>query len=208
MRNLMISKLLSVVVIIGFIFCVFPNVRAEEKQDSTAQDEIMAKAMELAQPGEEHKLLERLTGEWNAETKMWMSPGADPMILPGKAGLKMILDGRFLYGEYSITSDQMKGDGLFVTGFDRRHEKFTYIGFDTWGTYSVSASGTYDEETKSITMYGEDVDPIMGHTQKYNLVFTFNSDDTWKFEVIFLDKVHTQGGDQFKMVEVNYIRAE
>lgn len=204
----MISRLLLVVAILVFTFSAIQKVHAEEKQDSTTQKKMMAKAMKLAQPGEEHKLLEKLVGEWNAETKMWMSPGADPMILPGKSSVKMVLDGRFLYGEYSIDSDQMKGEGLFVTGFDRRHEIFTYIGFDTWGTYSVSASGTYDEKTKSITMYGEDDDPVMGYTQKYNLVFSFNSDGTWKFEVIFLDKVHTQGADQFKMVEVNYIRAE
>lgn len=204
----MISRLLLVVVILVFMFCVIQRVRAEEKQDSTTQDKMMAKAMKLAQPGEEHKILEKLAGEWNVETKMWMNPGADPMILPGKSSAKMVLDGRFLYSEYSIDTDQMKGEGFFVTGFDRRHEMFTYIGFDTWGTYSVSASGTYDEKTKSITMYGEDDDPVMGHTQKYNLVISFNSDDTWKFEVIFLDKVHTQGADQFKMVEVNYIRAE
>ena len=70
------------------------------------------------------------------------------------------------------------------------------------------AAGTYDEETKSITMYGEDVDPVMGHTQKYDFVVTFTSDDSWTFEVIFYDEAHTQGADQFKMVEVTYTRAE
>lgn len=204
----MIVRLLLTVVFATLVFCVSQGARAEEKQDSAAQNEMMAKSMELAQPGEEHKLLERLAGEWNLETTMWMSPGADPMILPGKSSAKMVLGGRFLYGEFTSDADQMEGGGLFIIGFDRRHEKFTYIGFDTWGTYSVSAEGTFDEETKSITMYGEDDDPVMGHTQKYDFVISFPSDDTWRFEVIFLDEVHTQGAGPFKMVEVNYIRAE
>jgi hypothetical protein len=204
----MTARLFLAVVVPVLIFCVIQRVHAEEKQDSTIQDEKMAKAMELAQSGEEHKLLEKLAGEWNAETKMWMSPGADPMILPGKCGARMVLGGRFLYGEYSIDTEQLKGEGLFVMGFDRRYDKFTYLHFDTWGTYSVSASGTYDEETHSITMYGEDFDPVMGHTQKYNFVIYFNFDDTWKFELFSLDEVHTQGAEPFKMVEVNYLRAE
>jgi hypothetical protein len=57
-------------------------------------------------------------------------------------------------------------------------------------------------------MYGEDNDPVMGYVQKYDFVITFSSDDSWKFEVIFYDEAHTQGAEQFKMVEVNYTRAE
>ena len=204
----MIVRVLWAVVTTVIILGGCQGVNAQEREDTTSQDEMTAMAMELARPGEEHKLLEKLAGEWDAETKMWMTPGADAMILPGRFSAKMVLGGRFLHGEYSIDTGQLTGEGLFVMGFDRRSEKFTYIHFDTWGTYWISATGTYDEDTRSITMYGEDLDPVTGNTQKYNFAFHFNADDQWQFELFSLDEAYTQGAEPFKMVEVNYTRTE
>lgn len=38
------------------------------------------------------------------------------------------------------------------------------------GAYWVTAAGPYDDSRKAIVMYREDVDPALGHTQKYNMV--------------------------------------
>ena len=70
---------------------------AQDMPDSAAQAEMMKKSMELAQPGEGHKMLERMAGEWVFESKMWMSADGEPMVIPGKASARMILGGRFLY---------------------------------------------------------------------------------------------------------------
>ncbi len=162
-----------------FVFLIaIQGIGAREMPDSAAQQEMMARAMELAQPGDEHRLLEQLTGEWNHKTNMWMTADAEPLAFPGTASAKMVLDGRFLSGKFTTEAEEMSGAGLYIMGYDRRHEKFTYVGFDTWGTYSLSASSTYDEATNSITMYGEDADPILSHTQKYDFVVQFESEDT------------------------------
>ncbi|UCG61252.1 MAG: TonB family protein [Candidatus Zixiibacteriota bacterium] len=193
---------------VTLVFCLGQLSIAQETPDSLTQGELMAKYMELAQPGEEHKMLEKLTGDWDFEAKMWATPGAEMAVYPGKAEGKMVLGGRFLYGEFTTEAGEMSGEGIFIIGFDRRYEVFTYVGFDTWGTYWASASGTYDSTTNSITLDGEDDDPVMGITQEYDFVITFISDDSWKFEIIYYDEAHTQGAEEFKMGEVVYTRAE
>jgi len=156
----MIISILGITYFFGFS-------SAQEKMDPEKQQEMMAKYIELAKPGEEHNLLESLAGDWKQEIKTWMQPGAEPMTLKGKATNKMVLGGRFLQTNAKGGEGQFLTENLIIYGYDNRHKKFTVVGFDTWGTYYVTAVGGYDPETKKITMYGEDKDPIMKVTQKY-----------------------------------------
>jgi hypothetical protein len=178
---------------------------AQESMDQKAQQELMAAYMELAQPGKEHKLLASLEGQWNMEIKVWTSPGMEPMLMTGKAENKMILGGRFLL----TTSDGGEGDMYTethtLTGFDRRHKKYTTVGYDTWGTYYATAAGTSDESGRTITMYGEDRDPIIGKTQKYDMVLHFIDENSYRWEVIFKD-FRTPNEEPFKMLEILYTR--
>ncbi len=189
-------------------FCLGGVLSAQETPDSPTQEEFMARAMDLATPGLEHKMLEKLCGVWDFEVTMWETPGSEAVVYPGKSEMKMVLGGRFLYGEFATEAGELSGEGIYIMGFDRYHEEFTYVGFDSWGTYFLTAGGTYDSVTNSITMYGEDDDPVMEVTQEYEFVVTFVSDDSWRFEVIYYDEAHTMGADEFKMVEVNYTRAK
>ncbi len=170
--------------------------------------ETMAKVMELAEPGPEHGRLAALQGSWLASVKIWMEPGAEPILAEGQAENTMILDGRFLESNGSSGEGPMAGESLWIFGFDRRFEKYTVVGFDTWGTYYIGAEGAYNKEDNTIVMYGEDVDPIIGHTQKYDIIVKFVDDETFIWSIVFKDKMHTRGADEFKMVEVTYTRAD
>jgi hypothetical protein len=114
---------------------------------------------------------------------------------------EMILGGRFLQSKVTSGEGEMKSEGLNLMGYDRRHKHFTTVGFDTWGTYYITASGSYNEETNSIVMYGEDEEPTWEMIQKYNIIVRFIDDDTFISEVIFKDK-RTPDESEFKMVEV------
>jgi len=123
----------------------------------------MAKAMEmmkLAQPGEAHKVLRGLEGEWERSITMSMMPGAPPMELTGSSTNEMILGGRFLQVE---TRSRMMGqpyEELLLMGFDRRSEVYTLVSFTTSGTYYVTAEGRRDAETGVISL--RSVDEIEG----------------------------------------------
>ena len=178
---------------------------AQESMDQAAHQELMAAYTELAQPADEHQRLASLAGQWNMEIKMWPTPGAEPMLMTGKAENKMILGGRFLLAN----SEGGEGDTYTKThslmGFDKRHNKYTVVGFDTWGTYYITAAGTSDESGRIITMYGEDEDPIIGKTQKYDMVLHFIDENSYRWEVIFKD-FRTPNEEPFKMVEILYTR--
>lgn len=172
-------------------------------QDPPQQDEMpdMAAAMALAQPGPEHEILQGLAGEWRQEVKMWMQPGQEPIVSQGGASAKMVLGGRFLQTNGEIGEPPMRFTSMWMIGFDRRHKKFTMVGFDTMGTYYITAAGTYDEATKTLTCYGEDEDPVMGFTQKYDIIFKILGPDKYVTEVIFKDYPGV-AEKEYKMLEI------
>ena len=169
--------------------------------------EKMKEMMALAQPGPEHKMFENMVGTWEQTVKFWMKPGAEPSEMKGKSVNKMILGGRFLQSDVTGGEGEMKMEGLNIMGYDRRHKKFTTVGFDTWGTYYVTAAGPYYEESKSIVMYGEDEEPTAGITQKYDIIVRFVDDDTYVTEIVFKDE-RTPDQSEFKMVEVTNKRVK
>jgi len=182
---------------------------AYERPDSALQAKMMAKAVELAAPGPEHKLLETLAGKWTFEATVWMEPGGEPMVVQGNAESRMILQGRFLMTESTGPSPfGGESENFGIMGFDRRFGHFTTIGMDTWGTYFVTAAGPYDSTTRTITMSGEDADPVFAGTQLYDFVLQLETDDTYTWQIIFKDQWHTRGGEPFKMVEMRFTRVE
>ena len=79
----------------------------------------------------------------------------------------------------------MNVEGTSFYGYDRRHNKYTLVGFDTSGTYYITASGDYDAETKTLTLKGTDEDPIAGITQVYEFQHKFIDEDTHTISLTF-----------------------
>lgn len=118
----------------------------------------------------------------------------------------MILGGRFLQSRLQGGQPPMQIESLVLTGFDRRHNRYTTVGFDTWGTYYVTAAGTMQDSV--VTMHGTDDDPTAGHTQVYDMHLRFVDDDTYVTDVTFTDEAHTQGKGPFKAFEAVYRRSK
>lgn len=136
-----------------------------------------------------------------------MQSGAEPMTFKAESVNKMILGGRFLLLQSKSGEGEMFTEAFNLAGFDRRHEKYTTIGLDTWKTYFVTAGGTYDEKTKTLKIYSEDEDQVMGFTQKYDFILHFESPDRVVYEVVFYDFPTTVGEQrEFKMIEIVYTR--
>lgn len=180
----------------------------QSESDSARQAEMTQAYMELMQPGPEHKLLQELAGEWTQEVKIWMAPGQEPMSFAGTATAEMILGGRFLEFKFVSGEGMFAGEGLNILGFDRRNKVYTSVGFDTWGTYFVTAEGNYDEAAKSLSLFGEAEDRTRSMTEKYNIVLKFLDADTFIWEVTFLEAQQMYGVDEFRMVEVTHHRVK
>ena len=157
---------------------------------------------EQAQPGPEHKMLEKMAGAWSQDIRLWPEPGAEPMITKGTIEWELLLGGRFLQG-YSRLDGSDEVTGVSLLGFDRRSGRYTCLGMDAVGTYWVSAEGAPGADGEPIVMAGRDDNPSLNHTQIYDFVLRWLDDNTYVFEIIFKDEIHTRGtGIPFKKVEL------
>lgn len=128
-------------------------------QPQQSMEEMTRMAQQMAAPGEQHKLLGRLVGEWK-QTGKFIMPGQSPIEFSGKTSNRMILGDRFLQldGTFVAANPALKGESMTVYGFDKRVGKYTAWGIDTWGTYSVAATGDYDAATRTWTLSGENAE--------------------------------------------------
>lgn len=187
---------------------MFGLVIAEETPDASDLGKKQMETIEAMRPGPEHQFLATLEGEWDLDIEMWLPPGGESQKFTATGTNTMILGGRFLdcrsWGE-------MMGNPLenvSIVGFDRRYKKYTAVGFDNMGTYSVSASGDYNEDSKTLRLFGTDHDPIFDFTQEYSFQVTFIDDDHYRWQVYFFNPEMTGGADSAKVVDIEYTRSK
>jgi hypothetical protein len=168
-----------------------------------SMEEMMKQAQQMAAPAEQHQDLAKLEGQWKVNGK-FMMPGAPPMTFTGTNDCRMILGGRFLRIEGKAQSAQpgMNSESLTVLGYDKRTGKYTLWGIDTYGTYSINATGDWDEATKTATYLGENEEPGMGKVP-FKFVVHHPDDDHYTLEL------HMQfpGMGWHKMMEATHERA-
>ena len=125
-------------------------------------DTSMKAWMDYMQPGEFHKLLAVYNGDFDEEVTMWMTPGAPPTVSTSTSKNEMIMGGRY---QKSINKGDMMGmpfEGMSITGYDNAKKVFTSMWIDNFGTGTMLLTGPYDPKTKTITLRGNEVDPMTG----------------------------------------------
>ncbi|MCB1057809.1 MAG: DUF1579 family protein [Acidobacteria bacterium] len=184
-----------------------PAVFAQEEPDGgptpEEQQEMLARAQAIAQPGPEHRLLEKLAGHWRMAVKIWGPPGQPPKSLTGESDQTMILGGRFL--EVRAKSEESQGqhiESLVIYGYDRRLDLYTMTGFDNLGTYSIEAEGVVDEETGTVDLEGTTLDPMSGDASSYRFELHPLSEDVYTVSLYF----ETPDGDDVLLMETTYTR--
>jgi hypothetical protein len=173
---------------------------------------MMKKMMELSQPGENHKRLDDLAGEWDVVMHMYMGgPGTPPTESKGHSKVTWVLDGRFLHDEFEgemkmpgpdgkPVSTPFKGMGM--TGYDNYRNMYVGSWADNMGTQLLTMSGSYNPNTKELSMYGAMDEPTMnvsGRLVRY--VTRFISKDKHMFEMYDL-----HASPDYKVMEITYTR--
>ena len=149
----------------------------------TARDEY-ARLLKLAQAGEEHAELKTLVGSW----KVTMTMGDRDLGFAGTAEAETILGDRFFVVDGKGMIAKRESAFRYTIGFDRRHDEYVIIVFDTSGTYPVTARGKKSDGT--IRMFGTDDDPNMkkmGFEKKFALDLTIKNKDDFSITTIFID---------------------
>jgi hypothetical protein len=180
--------------------------RAAEKQPGQNPSEAEMKAMmetyaKLATPGERHKQLEALAGDWNTTTKSWMDPSQPPMESKGSCEQKMILGGRFLKAK--CTGEMMGNEftGIGMTAFDNHTKKYQETWMDSMGTAIYYLEGPAGPDPKVITAHGSYDDPMEG-PMKLRSVTRIVDNNTHVFEMYGTGK----NSKEMKMMEITYTR--
>lgn len=170
--------------------------------DPQQQRELQEYMMNSMAPGPEHERLKAMEGKWRQFVTMAMAPDAPEMQAESTGENRLILGGRFLQGTALGEFMGQPFESLNIMGFDRRHDHYTVVGFDTMGTYYVAAEGKWDDKTQSIRMRGETHDPKIKATERYTMVYKPVSADEYIWEIWF-DK---HDGGEFRIVHVRNVR--
>lgn len=202
-----LGKILLLLVLFALVVPAAAFAEGEEEM-TPEQAAMMDEYMKLSQPGPEHELLAGLEGKWDMTGWIMPAPSAAPLDFTGKAVNEMILGGRFLQMTSESGEGEMYTETLTILGFDPRSNKYTFVGYDTWGTFYVTAAGSYNDTTKVITMYGEEADVIAGFTQKFDQAIQIVDKDKYILTTVFYNKEMTGGAEQFKMLEITYTRTK
>lgn len=168
----------------------------------TDADKMMAMYMEMARPVAEHKKLESLAGDWKATTKLWVDPSAGPQVYTGTARNRLILGGRFLQSDVKQKDANTPVESLTIYGFDRRTNDYTLVGFDTLGTYYITAAGKPDATRNGIVMNGTYLQPPALVEQKYTFLWTQKGKDQHLFTLYFLGP----DGKDIRVAETSFVR--
>jgi len=180
-------------------------VMAKEKKQTKQMDQQaeMEAYMKLATPGEPHKLFATLAGSWTTANKEWMEPGKPPTESTGTAEMKMLLDGRFLYQEFSGNMMGQPFSGVGIDAYDNMTKKYTTAWMDTMGTGIFMMEGTASADGKTITLRGSHPEPG-GGKMTHRAVWKIVDNNTQTFDMY---GAH-HGGKEMKVLEITYSRKQ
>ncbi len=135
---------------------------AAEKMDPAQMAEMMKKMEAAGTPGAPHKALDPLIGEWTAEVKSWMAPGAPPTVTTGSAKSEWAMKGRFVKEEFSGEMMGKPFHGMSLTGYDNQKQKYNSVWVDEMSTAIFTQEGTASEGGKVITFDSKMDCPMTG----------------------------------------------
>jgi acyl-coenzyme A thioesterase PaaI-like protein len=189
------------------LFSVQPALAEEAASAHGMPDEAaMQKVMELGMPGEAHKVLDRLTGEWTYTMTHKMSADAPKIASEGISKNEWILGGRFIQQNVSSTFD-MNGqtinyEGVGTAGHDNVKGHFITTWMDNMGTGMMAASAEYDEATATLKEKGTYSCSMRGGEVTFTAELKFVDDDHFTYAMYETD----ENGKTFQMMDMKYTR--
>ncbi len=189
--------------------CALPILSAGAETQGTgdpAENPEMAAAaaamQQAATPGENHRFLAGLAGEWTFVSTLWIAPGQPPMKSPGRSKKAMIMGGRYLQEEVEGSMMGKAFHGRGITAFDNVAGEFIITWIDDMSTTIAIARGSRDGNTLEVR--GEYLDPVSEQVLKVRYVTRVVDQDHHVFEY----HMTAPGAPELKSMEIEYTRSE
>ena len=200
-RTKLVALSLSVALLSGGVLA------AQEKKPETNEmgmtQEQMEAMMKLASPGEIHKQLGKMAGDWTFTNKMWMAPGQPPMESAGTMHAEAILGGRYIQATWKGSFMGQPFEGQGTEGYDNISKQYVSSWVDNMGTGILYSTGTCEDGGKKCTTVGESSDPMSGGKVTMKSVLTWIDDNSFKNEMYGKDPA---SGQEMKMMEIAVTR--
>lgn len=192
-RTKLVALSLSIALLSGGV------VSAQENHPEGMTHEQMEAMMKLASPGELHKQLGKMAGDWTFTNKMWMAPGQPPMESAGTMHAEAILGGRYIQSAWKGSFMGQAFEGQGTEGYDNISKQYVSSWVDNMGTGIMHSVGTCEDGGKKCTVVGESSDPMSGGKVTMKSVLTWMDDNSFKNEMYGKDPA---SGQEMKMMEI------
>jgi hypothetical protein len=199
---------LSLSAVLGFSGLALAHDHQKQEQKPEVNEmgmtqEQMATMMKNMTPGEAHKQLGKLAGDWTMTSRMFMVPGQPPVEAPGTMHAETILDGRYVQSTWkgSIMGQPFEGRG--TDGWDNTGQKYVSSWVDNMGTGILYSTGTCENGFKVCTTTGDMLDSATGQKITMKSVVTWIDDNHFKNEMYHTDH---PSGQEVKMMELDVVR--
>lgn len=164
------------------------------------QMEAMKKALT---PGEPHKQLAKMAGDWTFTNKMWIAPGQPPAESTGTMHGETILEGRYVQTAWKGDFMGQPFEGRGTEGWDNVGKQYVSSWVDNMGTGIMHSTGTCENGFKKCSVSGEMFDPTTGQKTTMKSVIIWIDDNHFKNEMYSKDPA---SGQEVKMMELDVVR--
>jgi hypothetical protein len=156
----------------------------------------------LIKPTQQHELLKKGVGTWDATVKIWPMPGAEPLVSKGVEKNRLLKGGLWLITRFEGEALGTPFIGMGQTGYDPAEKKYVGNWVDTMTPHMMTTKSDYNEETTTLTGVSETRDPITGEKYSAKTIARYNDDDTRVMQM------HRAGedGKEWKVMEISYKR--
>lgn len=163
----------------------------------------MMKAWETyMKPGNEHQMLSKSVGNWEAAISFYAPDGSVTSTSPGiKAETKMVLGDRYQQSTYKGDMNGMPFEGMNTIAFDNSRKVYISTWIDNMGTGLMYSEGTLTEAKKTMIFKGTATDAVSGKQIPFREVFTIIDDNNQLMEMY-----DTKDGKEAKTMSIKLVR--
>jgi Protein of unknown function (DUF1579) len=177
--------------------------KAKEQPMGMSHPDMQAMEKSMS-PGEQHKQLARMAGDWTFTNKAWMAPGQPPMESSGTMHADVLMGGRYVEHHWKGSFMNMPFEGRGTEAYDNITKQYVNTWIDTMGTGIMTMTGTCEDAGKKCTYNGMTSDPMAGKAVPMREVITWLDADTFTNEMFGNDP----SGKEMKWMEITAKRAK
>ncbi len=188
---------IAILCLLALVLAV-PAVAQEEPKAPAMGGPEMEAMMKAMSPGEQHKHLARLAGDWTYTSKMWMDPSAPAMESGGTMHAEVMFGGRYVEHHWKGSFMNMPFEGRGTDAYDNVAKQYVSTWIDSMSTGIMYSTGTCDDAGKSCTQSGDYWDPMTGKKTTMRSTITWPDDNSFKMEMFGKGP----NGQEMKMAEM------